>query len=510
MELSKKKIVLVSLSFLLVFIVSVAAYFYHSYGTIKEDNSTSYSNEDGSIDGENLEVKKEYNEAKGITNILLLGIDDRGTEEPIRSDTIMILTLDDINKKMKLTSIMRDTYVEIPGYGSQKLNHAFAYGGVNLMAQTIQENFNISLERYVKINFDGFKDLAESVGGLDVNISNYEVVNELNRCILLEIYDNPKSQLKRVKALTDSAGLLGLREEGATLIKNNPRLSKSEYDYISKTAGFVDKVGDVHLNGIQLLAYSRMRHVGAGSYERTERQRNVVNQLIDKLKDTPQTKYLSIVNKLLPYVKTNIGITDALNLVYTTYKINNFTMEQLQMPATKLSDGRIYKDKGWVLLMDKEENNKMLKEFIFDNIKYDEAKYLTFNYKKSEYYYEILVTEQQSNKIINEKEEEAINDKKNNSSKEDVDIKTDIKVITKPTKDSGKQKNDEESNKETTENSEIKNGEIKNGEIKNGEIKNEEIKNEEIKNDEQSNIKKDEVVVESQDIKNVNSVKFQE
>jgi len=393
MELSKKKIIFAILSFILVCIVSVATYFYHSYQTIKEDNGniTSYSDEGESSDAENLklEKKKIYNEVKGITNILLLGIDDRGTKEPTRSDTIMILTLDANNKKMKLTSIMRDTYVEIPGHGFQKINHAFAYGGVNLMAKTIEKNFDLSLDRYVKINFDGFKDLADSVGGLDVNISNNEALNELNRCILLEIYDNPKSDLKRVKDLTDRAGLLRLREEGAALIKDNSRLSKEEYNYISETTGFVQNIGDVHLNGTQLLAFSRMRHVGEGDFERNERQRNVVNLLIDKLKDTPQIKYLSIVNKLLPYVKTNIAITDALNLVYTSYKINNFTMEQLQIPATKLSDGRIYKNKGWVLLMNKEQNTKVLKEFIFDNIKYDETKYSTFNYKKSEYYSEV-------------------------------------------------------------------------------------------------------------------------
>jgi len=228
--LTKKRVVFIILGFLFVCIVSVATYFYYSYQSIKEDNVniTSYSGGDESENTvvESLKVEKEkYNEVKGITNILLLGIDDRGTEEPIRSDTIMILTLDDNNKKMKLTSIMRDTYVEIPGHGSQKINHAFAYGGVNLMAQTIEKNFHISLEQYVKINFEGFKDLADSLGGLDVNISNYEEVNELNRCLLLEIYDNPKSNLNRVKVITDSAGLLGLREEGATLIKNNPRLS---------------------------------------------------------------------------------------------------------------------------------------------------------------------------------------------------------------------------------------------------------------------------------------------
>lgn len=460
----KKKIVFVILSLILVCIISTVTYFYYSYQGIKEDNGNinNYADKTQGANFEDLELEKEakYNEVKGITNILLLGTDERGTEEPTRSDTIMILTLDDNNKKMKLTSIMRDTYVEIPGHGAEKINHAYAYGGVNLMIQTIEKNFNIRLDQYVKINFDGFKDLADSVGGLDVNINNYEEVNELNRCILLEIYDNPKSVLKRVKAITDSAGLLGLREEGATLIKNNPRLSKSEYNYISETAGFVENTGVVHLNGTQLLAYSRMRHVGAGSFERNERQRNVVNLLVDKVKDTPQIKYFSIVNKLLPYVKTNIAITDALNLAYTTYKINNFAIEQLQLPATKLSEGRIYKNKGWVLLMDKEENTKILKEFIFDNIKYDENKYSTFNYRNSEYYYEMPVIEKSNNEVINEKEVKDVKDKNSDTIKEDMkDIKSDVNTTEKSSEINEEQKVDENLNQDN-----IKSGEIINQE----------------------------------------------
>ena len=459
--LSKKKFTLAILSFLLLCIVSVLTYFYHSYETIKEDKVeiTNYLSEVEStkIDNSELEEEVNYNEVKGLINILMIGIDDRGTQEPIRADAIMILTLDANNKKMKLTSIMRDTYVEIPGHGSEKINHAFAYGGINLMTETIEKNFNISIEQYVKINFDGFKDLADSVGGLDVKVKNYEELNELNRCILLEIYDDPKSDLKRVKDITDSAGLLGLREEGATLIKDNPSLSKSQYNYISETAGFVQSTGDVHLNGTQLLAYSRMRHVGEGDFERNERQRNVVNLLTDKLKDTPQIKYLSIVNKMLPYVKTNISIPDALNFVYTTYKINNFAMEQLQIPATKLSDGRIYKNKGWVMLMDKKQNTKIIKEFIFDNIEYDEDKYSTFNYKNSEYYYEATVIKKPSKEVIKEREHKAMDDKKSEPPKETVkDKKSDIKVTDKPTESNENTENDDNVNKENTENDEMR------------------------------------------------------
>jgi anionic cell wall polymer biosynthesis LytR-Cps2A-Psr (LCP) family protein len=435
----------------------VVTYFYHSYQTIKEDNegSTNYLSEVESTKSENVELEEavDYNEVKGISNILLIGIDDRGTEEPIRADTIMILTLDANNKKMKLTSIMRDTYVEIPGHGTEKINHAFAYGGINLMTETIEKNFNVSIKQYVKINFDGFKDLADSVGGLDVKIKNYEELNELNRCILLEIYDNPKSDLKKVKEITDNAGLLGLREEGAPLIKNNPSLSESQYNYISETAAFVQNTGEVHLNGTQLLAYSRMRHVGDGDFGRNERQRNVVNLLTDKLKDTPQIKYLNIVNKMLPYVKTNIGIQDALNFVYTTYKINNFAMEQLQIPATKLSDARIYKNKGWVVLMDKKQNNKILKEFIFDDIKYDEGKYAAFSYRNSEYYYDAPVIKQPSTAIINEKENKAINDKKSDAPKEsNKDAGSEIKVTDKLNESNKNTEAEENLNKENTAN----------------------------------------------------------
>lgn len=296
------------------------------------------------------EIKEpSYKEIEGITNILLIGTDARELEEVSRSDTMMILTLDDIHKKIKLTSIMRDTYAEIPGYGEEKINHSFAYGGPDLLMKTIERNFEVKINNYVIVNFYGFKDLIDAIGGLDIDLKPEEV-QELNRCAL------------------------GLEEQRKNFFGAKPHL--------------VEKPGLQHFDGEQVLNYARMRKIGKGCYDRTQRQRFVVDLMINKMKDTSLIKYPNVITKLMACVKTNVDFTDAINLAYTGYKINNFNLEQLQIPVNKLSYNKLYKNKGWVILTDKKQNKKVIQEFIFDDIALDESKYKYFSYVNSEYYYE--------------------------------------------------------------------------------------------------------------------------
>jgi len=355
-----------------------AFYSYEKYSHVIKKNNNNIKLEDDintKLDEKNDENSKEekdkYKEIDGISNILLVGIDARTLNEPSRSDAIMILTLDNVHKKIKLTSIMRDTYVEIPKHGEQKITHAFAYGGIDLLKDTIEMNFKIKIDNFAIINFDGFKELIDSIGGLEVNVK-YNELRELNRCILLEIQDNPKLKLK--------------------------------------DAHYLKKSGLQLLNGQQVLAYSRMRHIGNGCYDRSKRQRYVVNLIADKLRDTSLLKYPTVAQKLLKCVRTDLQFTEALNVAYTAYKIGNFNIEQLQIPADKLSYGRIYKDKGWVLLIDKEQNIDVLHKFIFYDIKYDSSEYKTFIYSKSKYYYKPPVEKKKSDEDEKQYNQNKLND----------------------------------------------------------------------------------------------------
>ncbi|MCY6371410.1 LCP family protein [Clostridium ganghwense] len=371
-----KKPIKITIILILISIISVISYFIYSF----EKNSHITTENSTILESELEEDMPELKEVDGITNILLLGSDARTLDEKSRSDAIMILTIDDIHKKLKLTSILRDSYVKIPGHGEQKINHAFVYGGPDLLVKTIESNFSIKLDKYAIINFSGFQDLIDSIGGLDINVKPKEVA-EINKYIQ-EVNGNNSHLLK------------------------GPGLQ--------------------HLDGQQALSYSRIRHVGNGSYERTERQRHVISLIVDKLKDTPMIKYPVVTSNLIPYIKTNMDITEIMNYAYTIYEINNFNLEQLQMPLTELSYGQIYGDKGWILLMDKPQNAKILNDFIFDDKTYTKSDLDYASYKRTINTYLAKIKKQNHDKKTVppkiENESEAPNNSNNNYNDTNNDI----------------------------------------------------------------------------------------
>ena len=261
-----------------------------------------------------------YKEVEGITNVLLIGTDARTLDEASRADSIIIATLDNNKKEIRLTSLFRDTLVNIPGHGEGKLNAALAYGGPELLIKTIKETYGIALDKYVIINFWGFEAIIDQMGGLELNVEDY-MLEELNK-------------------------------------------------YIGESTGGNDcpvtEAGIQVLNGKQALSYARIRKGVGDEYARTDRQREVLIKVAEKLKQTKPTKYLGIMNNMLEYIKTNIEPIQALNMAYTIYKFPSLEIKQLQIPIPDLADGGLYKNLGWVFLMDREQNAKFLDEFIFE------------------------------------------------------------------------------------------------------------------------------------------------
>lgn len=392
----KLRIALTSIVILLSFIMGGGLYVHTAFQRM-QDNIEVEPDVDEKIEfGDEEELSKiKYNTVNGITNILLVGVDNRIDGEPERSDAIMVATIDTIHKKLKLTSIMRDTYVEIPGKGSTKINHSHAYGGTKLLIKTIEENFGIPIDKYVKINFKGFKDIIDVVGGIEVQITNEEMLNELNRCLIMEKYEDPEFKDSRFIKMVDSANLLLDREEyrGIPYIKDNHHISKEDYDYLAVKSHFVTSTGEVTLNGAQALAYSRMRHNVGGSEARTGRQREVISLVSKKMSQLPITKYVKLAETIIPYVKTDISMQVGLDLAYTAVKINNLNIETLQLPPEKLACGMtvdksfIYENEdAYVFLTNMYSTAKVAQDFILKDIPYDESKYNTFNYIEAGYY----------------------------------------------------------------------------------------------------------------------------
>ena len=195
---------------------------------------------------------------EGVTNILLIGNDSRENGEDGRSDAMILLSISNKTKKIYMTSLLRDMYVDIPGHKGNRLNAAYSYGGAELLMETIEQNFDIHISRYVLVNFEAFANLVDAVGGVDLELTSKEVEYVNGYLVEYNI-------------------LLG-RPEGT--------------DYFEDTSG-----GMVHLNGPQALAYCRNRYIGT-DFGRTERQRKVLAEVIHKL---PQGMLTIMAPKAVTY-----------------------------------------------------------------------------------------------------------------------------------------------------------------------------------------------------------------
>lgn len=283
------------------------------------------------VKDEAVKSEQETNEkmVEGITNILLVGIDGRYIDKGNRSDSVMLVTIDSKNKDIKITSIARDTYVEIPGYSTEKLTHAYAYEGIDLLKEVFEVNFDIKIDKYIAVNFVSFMDIMDELGGVEVNIEEKDI-DEVNKYIddCYEYYYNKKDEVKK--------------------------------EYITKS-------GTQRLNGYQALAFSRIRYTDS-AFARDNRHREVAQSVYKEfLKKGPQ-EYKKCADILLENTKTNISPIQMLNLGYTVFNINDKDIEQLQFPLEEHRNGHIINDKkGWVLEWDKEPNIKAWHEFIYKN-----------------------------------------------------------------------------------------------------------------------------------------------
>lgn len=321
-----KKVVLSLVMVLVILIGTVLGFYKHIKNKIYVKKEPSISNNDS-----------EFKEVEGITNVLLIGVDARNLDEPCRSDSMIIATLDNNNKKVKLTSLFRDTLVDIPGHGEAKLNAAYMLGGPELLMKTVKETYNVSIDKYIIINFWGFETIVDYIGGIEVDVKDYQL-EELNK-------------------------------------------------YIGESTGGndcpVEKAGIQTLNGKQALSYARIRYNVGDEYERTDRQREVIFKVIEKLQNTKPSKYLGIMNTMLEYIKTNIDPLEALNMAYTIYKLPSLDVEQLQIPLVALSETRNYKELGSVFLMDRLQNASVLYNFIYEN-KYPNEEEFNYDSLKTE------------------------------------------------------------------------------------------------------------------------------
>lgn len=254
------------------------------------------------------------NSSDDVINILFVGSDARGDVEGQRSDTMMLFSIDKQNKKLKLTSFLRDSYVYIPSKKyNTKLNSAFSYGGTQLVMDTLEYNFGVKIDNYIMVDFKAFRQLVNLLGGITV--------------------------------------------DGVTA---------AEAKYMQKEVKLKDvKEGTNHMNGKTALWYCRIRYVD-NDFRRTERQRKVIGAIVNKALKTNPVKLLSIVKQVLPNISTDISSSELIGLAAgAALRYIHYDIEQQQIPAEGTwSDARI--SGQLVLKMDIDKNKEILKSFLYD------------------------------------------------------------------------------------------------------------------------------------------------
>lgn len=245
-----------------------------------------------------------YEDVKGITNIALFGVDapvgQRG-----RSDSIMIVTVDKNTKKIKISSIIRDSYVNIPDRGLDKVNHAYAFGGPELALRTLNSNFHLDIRDYATVNFTTLPQIIDILGGISITVTNAEA--------------------------TKISGING--------------------------------AGTYNLTGAQALDYSRIRKIDS-DFARAGRQRTVIEAIIKKMLKSPVTSYPGILGKVLPLVTTNMKSNDILSLAGSVVTNGIRTIEQNRFPQEEVSEGQMIRG-IYYYVFDREQTIHNMGKYIY-------------------------------------------------------------------------------------------------------------------------------------------------
>lgn len=267
------------------------------------------------VEGENDLTKDEK-----IVNILLIGADKRESwSEAGRSDTVMIATLDTKHKQLKLTSLMRDMWVDIPGHGEHKFNAAYSYGGVSLLYQTIAQNFGLKLDGYAVVDFKAFKEVINAMGGVEVELTQAEYN------YLMEAY------------------------------KRHPEVINNL------------KPGKNKMTGNQALAYSRIRQVGRSDFRRTERQRTVIQAMFTNVKGMSMGEIKKLADKMLPNIVTDLSNEQIYSYMFSVLTMGTTKIEQFRIPTDDAHTPE-WRGKEQVLVIDLPKNVEALNQFIFEAV----------------------------------------------------------------------------------------------------------------------------------------------
>ena len=276
-----------------------------------------------------------------VLNVMLFGEDNKGEDDHGRTDTMILMSVDNRHKKLKLTSFQRDTYVYIPGYGNDKINAAYTIGGPKLTIQTIEANFGIKIDRYAVVDFDSFIKIIDTLGGIDMEVTKDEI-----EYINYQMYKN------------------GQAEEWSTI---------------------KDPAGVVHLNGQEALWYARDRGLTIGEdgneigisgndWDRTDRQRKLLTKMISDMKGAGLSEIIEIVNEVGPKITTNLKKEEIMGLVSNALTYIKYDVIPNYIPNQGLWYYNSPEDETWniagscIMISDMDAQRDLLAKFVYEDL----------------------------------------------------------------------------------------------------------------------------------------------
>ena len=299
--MKKKYKIIVAILIPILLIIGYGIYKYNSIANNIKNVEINKSNENLSISPE----KEVEAVEKSIYNFVLYGLDRRDESDPARSDSIIIITVNEKTSEIKLSSIMRDTYVPIAGHGNTKINHAYAYGGPELAISTLNSNFDLNIKDYVAVNFWDAVKIIDLIDGVSIDVHDDEV----------------------------------------------------------KHIDGVDAAGIYNLSGAQVLAYSRIRYEAGGDFVRTDRQRTVLAAMFKKIMTLSNAKKYELIPQIASMVETSMSDEEILKMSTSVITNNISNVEDKRFPV----DGEGKKIDGiYYLVTDLEQLKAGLQEFIYN------------------------------------------------------------------------------------------------------------------------------------------------
>ncbi len=259
-----------------------------------------------------------------IYNVLLVGVDRRDKTWNGNSDAMMLVSINKDKNKVSIVSLMRDTYVDIPGVGYKKLNAAYAYGGGPLLCETVTDTFKIKVDRYAAVDFFDLIEIVDLIGGVSLEITAKEA-EVANGYIL------------------DMCNLMGI--------------DGSEHQ-IPAEGGFI------RCDGVQAVAFARNRYVGNSDFERTERQRYVIQQIMAEVEQMSVAQMTEKMQSALRYVTMNIPETEIWSMLAEVPEILDYEFEMSRVPYDNMYT-TIYVNGQDMLVPDWEPTLEKLQETIY-------------------------------------------------------------------------------------------------------------------------------------------------